>query len=289
MKLLVTGSKGQLGSELIRRGAKHELLAIDQDELDITNNQAVNKCFNKFCPDAVINAAAYTAVDNAESDAENSFAVNSGGAENLALACQQNRIPLIHISTDYVFNGKKQTAYVEADPVEPLGVYGASKLAGERAVLQYCSMPIIIRTSWVFSAQGNNFVKTILRLGAERDELGIVSDQHGCPTSASELARAIYAVLRKAPEASIWGIYHFCQPEPTTWFGLAEAVFDEAKKQNAAYKVPSLIAINTSDYLTPAKRPANSVLDCSKFCKMFGFSIRPWLESLREVIKELKH
>ena len=224
MKLLIAGSKGQLGTELVRLGSGHDLLAVDYDELDITDHDAVLACFDSFHPDAVVNAAAYTAVDRAESDEAVAFAVNRDGPANLARACGRNGIPLIHVSTDYVFDGSKQDAYTESDPVAPLAVYGVSKLAGEEAVIAACPHHVILRTSWVFSAHGNNFVKTMLRLGAERDELGIVADQHGCPTSARELARGIYAVLATNPENNYWGIYHFCQPEPTTWFGFAEAV-----------------------------------------------------------------
>lgn len=287
MKVLIAGSKGQLGTELVRLGAGHELLAVDYDQLDITDADAVKCCMDAFYPDVVINAAAYTAVDRAETDVDFCFAVNRDGPENLAKACEQAGIPLIHVSTDYVFDGSNPAAYVESDVVAPLGVYGASKLAGEVAVQNNCSRHIILRTSWVFSAHGNNFVKTMLRLGSERAELGIVGDQHGCPTSAAELARAIYALLESDPNAAVWGVYHFSQPEPTTWFGFAEAIFAEARGQGMDMQVSTLKAIATSEYPTPAKRPANSVMDCSRFSRTFEFEITPWSESLQEVIKEL--
>ena len=289
MRLLITGANGQLGHELIRLGEGHDLLAVDYDELDITDPDAVNACVERFHPDAVINAAAYTAVDRAESDVEAAFAVNRDGPANLARACGASGIPLIHVSTDYVFDGSKQGAYSENDPVAPLGVYGTSKLAGEQAVLNSCPKSITLRTSWVFSSHGQNFVKTMLRLASEREELGIVADQHGCPTSASELARAIYAMLDKGLNEENWGIYHFCQPEPTTWFGFAQTVFDEAKAQGIPLKINSVNSLTTEDYPTPAKRPMNSEMDCSKFAKTFGFATKPWAESLQEVIKELKH
>jgi len=288
MRLLITGAHGQLGHELTRLGGHHDLLALDHDQLDITDPNAVLASVNEFHPDAIINAAAYTAVDGAESHAEAAFAVNHDGPAVLARACADAGITLIHISTDYVFDGSKQGAYLENDPVAPLGVYGASKMAGEDAVLSGCSNSIVLRTSWVFSSHGSNFVKTMLRLGSERDELGVVADQHGCPTSAGELARAIYAILDRDLNDNHWGVYHFCQPEPTTWFAFANALFDIAKEQGMTFKVKRVKALTTAEYPTPTKRPANSVLDCSKFSQTFGFEIRPWPGSLAEVVGELE-
>ena len=289
MRLLITGAKGQLGTELVRLGSGHKLLAVGHDQLDITDASVVIDFIDEFQPDAVINAAAYTAVDRAESDKDAAFAVNRDGPANLARACECHAIPLIHISTDYVFDGSKPGAYVEGDHVSPLGVYGQSKLAGEQAVQALCSRFIVLRTSWVFSTVGNNFVITMLRLGAERDELGIVADQQGCPTAAAELARAIYAVLNVDLDNVTWGVYHFCQPEPTTWFGFAESIFAGAKEEGMDMKVSKLTAIATSDYPTPAKRPVNSQMDCTSFSQVFGYTIKPWAESLNEVIKELKN
>jgi len=284
MRLLITGAHGQLGRELIRQGGEHELLAVARDQLDITDQDAVLRCFASFQPDVVINAAAYTAVDKAESDVEAAFAVNRDGPANLARACNQNAIPLVHVSTDYVFDGSKKGSYIENDPVAPLGVYGSSKLAGEIAVEQYASQWMILRTSWVFSAHGNNFVKTMLRLGTDRDSLAVVADQHGCPTSAGELARAIYAVLKAGWKDEYQGVYHFCQPEPTTWYAFAKAVFSEADRQGMGLTISSVNAITTADYPTPAKRPENSVMDCRKFESTFDFRIRPWLDSLEGVV-----
>jgi len=284
MRLLITGAHGQLGRELTLQGGEHELLAVARDQLDITDQDAVLRCFAFFQPDVVINAAAYTAVDKAESDIEAAFAVNRDGPANLARACNQNAIPLVHVSTDYVFDGSKKGSYVENDPVAPLGVYGSSKLAGEIAVEQYASQWMILRTSWVFSAHGNNFVKTMLRLGADRDSLGVVADQHGCPTSAEELARAIYVVLKAGWKDEYQGVYHFCQPEPTTWYGFAKAVFSEADRQDMGLTISSVNAITTADYPTPAKRPGNSVMDCRKFESTFDFRILPWLDSLEGVV-----
>ena len=288
MRLLVAGAHGQLGSELVRLAGQHVLLAVGYQDLDITDAEAVNRIVSDFKPDTIINAAAYTAVDRAESERDQAFAVNCDGAKYLALAAELATIPFIHVSTDYVYDGSKTEAYVEADGIDPLGVYGSSKLAGEKAVQQHCSRSIILRTSWVFSAHGNNFVKTMLRLAETRKTLGVVADQHGCPTSAAELARAIYAMLELSLDERHWGVYHFCQPEPTTWFAFADAVFKEARAKGMALQVSEVKAIATSDYPTAAKRPANSVMDCVKFAQTFAFTIRPWSESLSDVIKELK-
>ena len=286
MKLLITGSKGQLGTELVRQAAGHTLHAVDHDALDITNAAAVQQVFTSFKPDVVINAAAYTAVDRAETDREAAFAVNRDGPANLAEACAQMDIPLVHVSTDYVFDGSKVGAYTEDDPVAPLGVYGESKLAGEDAVREHCPKHLIFRTSWVFSAHGNNFVKTMLRLAADREQMGVVTDQFGKPTSAGELARVILAVLPKMEGK--WGTYHLAQPEVTSWHGFASAIFEEARVQGVTLKVSTLNAIESKDYPTPAKRPANSELGCSKLEETFGSHIRPWRESLADVITELK-
>jgi len=287
MKLMVTGSKGQLGTELLRQPGRHEVVAADCQALDITNADAVSGFISKFNPGAVINAAAYTAVDKAESDREAAFAVNRDGPKNLARVCADMDIPLVHVSTDYVFDGSKQGAYVETDPVVPLGVYGKSKLAGEQAVQELCPNHLIVRTSWVFSAQGNNFVTTMLRLGAEREELGVVADQIGKPTSAGELAQVILSIL---PDINgRWGTYHLAQPGVTSWYGFAEAIFDETRQQGMDMKIRKINAVTTSDYPTPAKRPANSELDCSKLESTFRISIKPWKESLAKVIMELAH
>lgn len=288
MKIVVTGCNGQVGSELIRQGlaAGHDMVGLDSAMLDITDGMAVEHGLALHAPDAVVNAAAYTAVDKAEDDVAAAFAVNHDGPANLAAGCAGLNIPLVHYSTDYVFDGSKAGAYIEDDAVAPLGVYGESKLAGETAVRQGCPKHLIFRTSWVFSAHGNNFVKTMLRLGTERDELGIVADQHGKPTAAAEIARVTLEVL--ARDGGHWGVYHLAQPAATSWHGFAGAVFAEARAEGFALQVKNVKAITTADYPTPAKRPANSELDCGKIEKTFGVVIRPWRESLAEVIKELK-
>ncbi len=288
MRLLITGCDGQVGTELTRQSVAlgWEVKAVDRAELDITDFGAVNKVVRTFVPDAVVNAAAYTAVDKAENDRIAAFAVNRDGPKNIAVACADLDIPLIHYSTDYVFDGSKSDAYVESDPVAPLGVYGESKLAGELAVTENCPKHLILRTSWVFSAHGNNFVKTMLRLAGDREVLGVVADQTGKPTSAGEIARLTLAMLSRAE--GNWGLYHLAQPDATSWHAFAEAVFDEAGKQGMLLNVREVRAIGTADYPTPAKRPANSALHCGKLVSAFGIDIKPWLVSLPEVIREIR-
>ena len=286
MKLLITGSKGQLGAELVRQAISHDVIAVGYDQLDITDTAAVSSFARDIRPDAVINAAAYTAVDKAENESSVAFAVNHDGPENLAVACHSIGIPLIHVSTDYVFDGCKKAPYAETDPVAPLGVYGASKWAGEEVVREHCPRHIILRTSWVFSAHGRNFVRTMLHLGAERETLRIVADQVGKPTSASELARTILEILPASD--GCWGTYHLAQPDATSWHDFAKAVFAEAVRQGLHLRIKQVRPITTADYPTSAKRPANSALNCDRMEAVFGVKIKPWRESLEEVIHEIK-
>ncbi len=287
MKIIVTGCQGQVGQELIQQAqALHwDVIGVNHQSLDITDPEAVNSRIKHVRPDVVVNAAAYTAVDKAETEKALAFAVNRDGPENLAKVCSEMDIPLLHYSTDYVFDGRKTTAYAETDPTAPLGVYGESKLAGEHAIVDSCAKYLIFRTSWVFSAYGNNFVKTMLKLGAEREELGIVADQFGKPTSASEIARISLHILQQPIKN--WGIYHLAQPDPISWHGFAQALFKQASDEGMVLKLKDIRAITTADYPTPAKRPANSVLDCQVLEQTFKLNIRPWRESLAQVIKEL--
>ncbi|MDQ6954589.1 MAG: dTDP-4-dehydrorhamnose reductase [Mariprofundaceae bacterium] len=287
MKVLITGCYGQVGQELMALAVSYENEAIgfDHDVLDITNQQAVQKAVMQHQPQAIINAAAYTAVDRAEEDVDIAHAVNAEAVAYLAQCCADMDIPFIHISTDYVFDGSKTGSYVEDDEVSPLGVYGQSKLVGENNVRKLCEKYYILRTSWVFSSHGNNFVKTMLRLGAEREELSVVADQYGKPTSAREIADVIYAMLTS--DKCAWGTYHIAQPESTTWFGFAEAIFAEARNHGMALKVSTLNAIQTEDYPTPAKRPKNSELNCNKLEKIFKLKIKPWAESLKDTVREI--
>jgi len=240
----------------------------------------------------VINAAAYTAVDRAESEPEAAWADNCTGPANLAASCHDARVPLIHLSTDYVFDGTKIGAYREDDPVNPLGVYGKSKEAGDRAVRGALPRHVILRTAWVYSAHGSNFVKTMLRLAVDPQPterpvlLRVVADQTGSPTSAADIAAAIGAIVQQiAAGNTSWGTYHFAGGGAVTWHGLAEAIFELASPWRGP--PPLVEAIATADYPTPARRPANSVLDCSRIGAAFGIVPRPWRAALAEVIREL--
>ena len=287
MKILVTGAHGQVGWELTRRGKNRGFAveATDVEVFDITDARAVEE---QVCVPGlalVINCAAYTAVDRAESEPELALAVNRNGPACLAAACGKARIPLIHISTDYVFDGSKEGPYRETDPVAPLGVYGRSKAEGEREVRSRLREHIILRTSWVYGIHGQNFVKTMLRLGQERRVLRVVNDQQGCPTNAADLAEVILAIAGRC-DRNPWGTYHYSGKGVTTWHGFAEAIFTEARKYTSL-PVERVEPIPSAEYPTPAKRPANSVLDCSLFTSTFGIEPRPWRESLAEVIHGL--
>jgi len=288
MKLLVLGAAGQIGRELcsLRWPADYHIAGVDRVDVDIANREQVGAAMQRERPDIVINAAAYTAVDRAESEAEAAFAVNAVGPANLAAACRTAGIPLIHISTDYVFDGSKKGPYREDDSVNPLGVYGRSKEAGDRAVREALPEHVILRTAWVYSAHGHNFVRTMLRLAGERPVLRVVADQIGSPTSAADAARAIAAIVeRLAIGESRWGTYHFAGGGTVSWHGFAEAIFELAGPWRGA--PPKVDAITTAEYPTPARRPANSVLDCRRVAEAFGIMPRPWREALADVIREL--
>ncbi len=267
MRVLITGAGGQVGSELSRLApAEFEVHGLASADLDITDLDQVKAGVAKVQPGLIINAAAYTAVDKAESDAERAWAVNRDGVSNLAVAAKGLGVPVLHISTDYVFAGDADMPYSETDPTGPTGVYGASKLAGEKALAEACSRYIVLRTSWVFGAHGNNFVKTMLRLGNERDSLSVVADQRGGPTSAASIATALWTlaeIYRKGQELP-WGIYHFSGAPYCSWFEFAEEIFRQAETLGLVQKSPQLSAITTADYHTDAQRPAWSVLDCRK-------------------------
>jgi len=289
-KILVTGANGQVGWELMRRAEKFGVIAVgtERAELDITNASAIDAVIKPEAFDVVVNAAAYTAVDKAESEPDKAYAVNRDGPAHLAAACARANIPLIHISTDYVFDGTKHGAYVEDDPVNPINVYGASKAAGEQAVRELLDRHIILRTSWVYGVHGHNFVKTILRLAQERDELRVVADQWGCPTAAGDIAEVILGIVRRIGEEGeiAWGTYHYCGEGKTNWCEFAEAVVAGTAEYSGC-KV-QIHPISTAQYPTPAKRPANSVLNCDK-ARIFSnvFTIPRWRIALQCVIDEL--
>lgn len=287
--ILLTGAKGQLGWEIARQATIAGLPchAMDRGRLDISLSEAVCDTVGRLAPSVVINAAAYTNVDKAETDADNAFSINRHGAANLAKACAKTEIPLIHISTDYVFDGTKRTPYTECDPVSPLGIYGESKLAGEVAVRNLCPKHVILRTAWVYGVHGQNFAKTMLQLGRDRERIKVVDDQFGNPTFAGDLASAILALVRRLqpgtwPEQG-FGTFHIAGEGTTTWCGFARAIFEEARPR--LEHVPKIEAITTADYPTPAKRPCYSVLDCGRVARIHGITLRPWTVGLAEMLE----
>ena len=278
MKVLVTGGRGQLGRAVVRRGsaAGHEVLAPDVDTLDI---REPGTAIADLRPDVVINAAAYTAVDKAETERDLAFAINATGAERIAEACHAEGVPLLHVSTDYVFDGSSTRPLREDDPVAPLGVYGESKLGGERAV-EACG-GTVVRTSWLFEEAGPSFVHTMLRLAKERPVLRVVADQHGRPTWADDLADALLELARREGRASR---YHFANAGATTWHGFATAIVDEARTYTTL-PCERVEAITTAEFPTPARRPAYSVLDTSRI-EAAGIVPRPWQVGLAEVVRK---
>ncbi|MBP0613993.1 dTDP-4-dehydrorhamnose reductase [Jiella mangrovi] len=278
MRILVTGRDGQVARCLRDLdGNGREIVCLGRPDLDLTDEASVAAAIAKVEPAIVVNPAAYTAVDKAESEAETAFAVNAQGAETVARAAAEAGIPIVHISTDYVFAGDKDGAYVETDETGPTGVYGASKLDGERRVAAANPQAVILRTAWVYSPYGGNFLKTMLRVGKDRDVLTVVADQHGTPTYGPDIAAGIIAVCDRALEepGGAWpGIYHMVAEGETTWAGFAEAIFAASKKRGG----PSarVEPITTSDYPTPARRPANSRLDSSRFQAVFGHRLPDW-------------
>jgi dTDP-4-dehydrorhamnose reductase len=284
MRIIVIGAQGQVGWELTRRAFAlgHEALAWDVAELDITDAAAVDRAVTAGGAEVVINAAAYTAVDKAEQEPDLAFAVNRQGPAYLAAACARLGVPLLHISTDYVYDGAKIDPYVETDPTTPLGVYGQSKLEGDEAVRQRLPRHLLLRVSWVFGIHGHNFVKTILRLAREREELRVVADQRGCPTFAGDIADVLLELAGRTAELdanAAWGTYHYCGEPATTWHGFASAIVQMARAREPL-PLKTVTAITTVDYPTPAARPANSVLDCAKLADRFGIRPRPWRAGL---------
>ena len=286
-RILITGGSGQVGHCLkAQLEGCAELSVPDSSALNITDRRSVRQAVETFRPDYIINAAAYTAVDKAESDAERAFAVNRDGARHLAEAAEAAGAAMLHISTDYVFDGAGGAPYDETAPTAPKNIYGASKLAGEQAVLAACRRAAVMRTSWVFGAHGQNFVKTMLRLGHERDSLGIVADQYGAPTAAADIAAALITIVRRhTPEqlAERAGIYHYCGSPYASWFEFAETIFAEAAAQGVLAKIPAVKPIATVDYPTPAKRPADSRLDCGKIRTVFGIGPCDWHSALSDL------
>ena len=287
MKILITGSYGQVGSCLVKQLSEQPevgYLAVDRDTLDITDAAAVSQLVSKFQPDVIINAAAHTAVDKAEQEVELSYAINRNGPAFLAQAANAVGAAILHISTDYVFAGDKSGAYTETDATAPQGVYGASKLAGELAVAAACPRHIILRTAWVFCESGNNFVKTMLRLSQTRDELGVVADQFGGPTYAGDIAAALINIAKALQSGNQhYGIYHFAGLPHVNWHQFACEIFRQAKEQGIIDKTMRVNAITSDQYPTPAKRPANSKLDCQHIAHCFGIQPSDWQAALKNL------
>jgi dTDP-4-dehydrorhamnose reductase len=290
MKILITGSGGQLGKALViqTRSFGLEPLAMHHKDLDITRPDQIRKIIGDATPALVVNASAYTNVDGAETNRDAAYAGNRDGPAHLASVCSDCAIPLIHISTDFVFDGRKKTPYLESDPLSPLSIYGKSKAEGETAVRTALEQHLIVRTSWLYSAQGHNFVKTMLKLGRERDQLNVVADQYGCPTSAADLAGAILIMAQKmiAGNKICWGTYHYCGQGTTTWHGFAEAIFKSAASCENL-KISRVNPITTGQYPLPARRPLQSSLDCNRIRDQFGVETIPWQQSLSRVIGEI--
>lgn len=277
--ILVFGGNGQLGQELSRaaESAGVALCALPRGSVDITDASAVGRAIDQAGPSVVVNAAAYTKVDLAERETAAAEDGNVVGPAVIAAACATAGVPLVHMSTDYVFDGQKTTPYVENDPIAPLGVYGRTKAAGEARVRETLRHHVILRTAWVYGEFGNNFLKTMVRLAAERDELRIVADQRGCPTSTRDLASAILRIApRLAAGDELWGTYHYAGAGIATWHGFAARIV--AAQAPLTGRKPCVTPIATADYPTPARRPANSAFDCDRFARVFGFTSRPWQE-----------
>jgi dTDP-4-dehydrorhamnose reductase len=286
--ILVFGSGGQLGHELtaLARTLDVPLVGLTRVQTDIADSAQVEQALAKIRPRVVLNAGAYTKVDRAETDEAAAFQANATGPEILAKACAAANLPLIHVSTEYVFDGSKTGAYRESDPVAPLGVYGRSKLAGEDAIRRHLPQHVIVRTSWVYGVYGANFLKTILRLAGEREELRIVADQRGCPTSTADLANGLLAVAQPLGEGrAVSGTYHFAGAGVTTWHGFAARIVEAQAPVTG--RAPAVVAIRTEEYPTSAERPTNSELDSSLFSRTFGYTARPWLDAADATVAQL--
>ena len=286
-RILVTGGSGQVGTAIQALAPLSvSVHAPPSAQLDVSEGRSVAAAFADFRPDAVINAAAYTKVDQAEDEPEAAFAVNAEGARHIAKACVANGCPLLHLSTDYVFDGAKRGPYVESDPAAPINAYGRSKLAGEQAVAEVLDAHLILRVAWVFSATGANFVKTMLNL-AGRDELRVVNDQRGAPTAARSIAAVLWRILERMADVPRFGLYHFASGPPTTWHGFAAAIFAGIAEREGRHALPKLIPIPTAEYPTRAARPQNSLLSGSRLQRHYGIGPADWRGELGKVLAAL--
>lgn len=292
MRMLVTGQAGQVATSLSRLGTEQDpVFAIGRPELDLLDSGSIAQAIQRYRPDVVVNAAAYTAVDLAETEQQAAFAVNRDGAGKVAAAAAAADLPIIQISTDYVFSGDKADAYVETDIASPLGVYGQSKLEGEQLVAQANARHVILRTSWVYGPHGKNFLLTMLRLARDRDLVRVVADQRGSPTSSADIAEGIRVVagrITDRPEALDWrGIFHMTARDSTSWAGFAEAILAASAARGGPHA--TVEAITTAQYPTPARRPTNSVLSSQKYAAVFGHALPIWRDSLPACIAEVLH
>lgn len=290
LRTIVIGSLGMLARDLcsVLSARNHAVMGLDLPELDISDRDQVIRSLSRLAPDVVINCAAYTNVDQAESHADLAYAVNRDGALHVAKGCDGIRVPLIHLSTDYVFDGSLGRPYREDDEARPIGVYGQSKLQGENAVRAAAERHYIMRTAWLYGVHGRNFVKTILSHGREKTELRVVADQYGCPTWTMDLAEAICALVERMAlgDPAPWGTYHYCGGGITTWHGFAERIIQEGRAREAL-KVTRVTAITTADYPTAARRPPMSALDCQKIERVLNIRPAPWEDSLKGMMGRL--
>jgi dTDP-4-dehydrorhamnose reductase len=291
VKILLTGCDGQIGTEIRQAIAtqafgKHELVATNRQQLDITNQEQVHTKIATLQPDIVINSAAYTAVDNAESQANKAFSINRDGPENIARSCAQNSVKLIHISTDYVFDGATQCAYAESDPINPINVYGQSKAEGESAVREFCPQHIILRTSWAYSLRGNNFLTTMAKLILEEKPLRVVDDQIGAPTAAADIADTILQIGEQIVrrEDPFFGTVHYTGHGSTSWYGFAKRIGDYIFETTD--RTVKLTPIPTKSYPTPATRPMNSTLNCDLIQQQFEIKTVNWQQRVDHTTKQ---
>ena len=286
-KVLLIGAKGQVGQELqVTLQSLGEVISIGREELDLTNSEKISQLIREIHPDYLVNAAAYTAVDKAEIEPDLAYSINAIAPKIMAESAEKIQAKFLHISTDYVFDGRKNTPYLETDLTNPLGVYGQSKLRGEEEIKTVNSQAIILRTAWVYGSYGkSNFVKTMLRLGKEREELKVVVDQVGSPTWAKDIATAITQLLINVDNPA--GIYNFTNSGVASWFDLTKAIFEEAKISGISLKIQRVIPITTAEYPTPAVRPAYSVLSGQKISQQLGYIPPYWRDSLKAMLNQL--
>lgn len=285
LKLLITGGKGQLASALGHHpfASQHVLIPCSSQTLDITNPASIDQAITQFKPDVIINTAAYTAVDQAELEPELARRINAEGAKHLAMACQKNQIPLIHLSTDYIFDGTQQTPYLEEDLPHPINQYGKSKWEGEEAIRTHCENHLILRVSGIFSEFGNNFLKTMLRLAKEKKEWQVVTDQISCPTYAGDIAGVIFSLL----DNPCLGTFHYCSANPVSWHQFATAIIEHGREY-FPLMVEKILPITSAAYQSPAKRPAHSVLDCTKLFLQAGTVQPSWENGIAQALKGIE-